>query len=269
MFSTTAGARDEVPFAVGPDGHLYTRSDAERARVESPGPVATPDGPATVRLNDWIVVTTTDPSGSGLKLGIARPVGDSLAELRQTAARKVGFGMLFIGLAPAEIVPLSSRLTRHLSVLHEGVRRIARGDYRARVAVNTKDEIGELAQAFNQMAADVEKHQRAAIEQERIKRELELGRRIQNEMLPRGPLLLGPTEIRGVSVPAREVGGDSFTYFELPIGSVALLVGDVSGKGVGAALLFLYTDGCVKAENETDEMFELFDDATMMTVRVG
>jgi sigma-B regulation protein RsbU (phosphoserine phosphatase) len=154
-------------------------------------------------------------------------------------------------------------------VLHEGVRRIARGDYRARVAVNTKDEIGELAQAFNQMAADVEKHQRAAIEQERIKRELELGRRIQNEMLPRGPLLLGPTEIRGVSVPAREVGGDSFTYFELPIGSVALLVGDVSGKGVGAALLFLYTDGCVKAENETDEMFELFDDATMMTVRVG
>jgi len=237
VFSTTGGARDEVPFAVGPDGHLYTRSDSERARVESLGPVATPDGPATVRLPDWIVVTTTDSSGSGLKLGIARPVGDSLAELRQTAARNVAFGMLFIGLALAGIVPLSSRLTRNLSVLHEGVLRIARGDYRARVAVDTKDEIGELAQAFNQMAADVEKHQRAAIEQERIKRELELGRRIQIEMLPRGPLRLGPTEIRGVSVPAREVGGDFFNYFELPSGSVALLVGDVSGKGVGAALL--------------------------------
>jgi sigma-B regulation protein RsbU (phosphoserine phosphatase) len=56
-------------------------------------------------------------------------------------------------------------------------------------------------------------------------------------MLPRGPLRLGLTEIRGVSVPAREVGGDFFNYFELPSGSVALLVGDVSGKGVGAALL--------------------------------
>jgi sigma-B regulation protein RsbU (phosphoserine phosphatase) len=45
------------------------------------------------------------------------------------------------------------------------------------------------------------------------------------------------TEIQGVSVPAREVGGDFFNYFALPDGQVALLVGDVSGKGVGAALL--------------------------------
>jgi sigma-B regulation protein RsbU (phosphoserine phosphatase) len=56
-------------------------------------------------------------------------------------------------------------------------------------------------------------------------------------MLPRGPLLLGLTEIKGVSVPAREVGGDFFNYFQLRDGRVALLVGDVSGKGVGAALL--------------------------------
>jgi sigma-B regulation protein RsbU (phosphoserine phosphatase) len=87
------------------------------------------------------------------------------------------------------------------------------------------------------MATDVERHQRAAIEQERLKRELELGRQIQNEMLPHAPLKLGLTEIEGVSVPAREVGGDFFNYFVLPTGQVALLVGDVSGKGVGAALL--------------------------------
>jgi sigma-B regulation protein RsbU (phosphoserine phosphatase) len=44
-------------------------------------------------------------------------------------------------------------------------------------------------------------------------------------------------EIQGVSVPAREVGGDFFNYFALTDGDLALLVGDVSGKGVGAALL--------------------------------
>ena len=48
---------------------------------------------------------------------------------------------------------------------------------------------------------------------------------------------MGLTQIEGVSVPAREVGGDFFNYFALPDGEVALLVGDVSGKGVGAALL--------------------------------
>ena len=87
------------------------------------------------------------------------------------------------------------------------------------------------------MAADVEKHQRSAVEQERIRRELELGRQIQHDMLPHTPLRLGLTEVKGVSVPAREVGGDFFNYFQLQDGTIALLVGDVSGKGVGAALL--------------------------------
>ena len=237
VFSTTRRDRGEVPFAIARDGQIYTRSDDDRRRVELLGGVAKPNGPATARLDDWIVVTTDDPTGSGLRLGIARPVGDSLDSLRKTAARNAGLGALFIVIALAGIVPLSTRLTRNLSALGDGVRRIAKGDYSARVPVLAKDEVGELAQAFNQMAEDVEKHQRAAVGQERIKRELELGRQIQHDMLPHAALKLGLTEIKGVSVPAREVGGDFFNYFQTPGGQIALLVGDVSGKGVGAALL--------------------------------
>jgi serine phosphatase RsbU (regulator of sigma subunit) len=236
-FSTTQRDGGEIPFAISRDGRIYTRTDGDRGRVESFGAVARHDGPATARLPDWIVVTTMDTSGSGLKLGIARPVGDSLASLRRVAARNAGFGLLFIGVALVGIVPLSGHLTRNLTRLNDGVRRIASGDYGARVPLKGRDEIGRLAAAFNQMAADVERHQRAAVEQERIKRELELGRQIQNEMLPHAPLRLGMTEIKGVSVPAREVGGDFFNYFELRNGHIAMLVGDVSGKGVGAALL--------------------------------
>jgi serine phosphatase RsbU (regulator of sigma subunit) len=233
VFSTTRRDRGEVPFAIARDGQIYTRSEDDRKKVESFGAVTRPNGPSTARLADWVVVTTEDPSGSGLRLGIARPVGDSLDSLRRTAAHNAGMGALFIVIALAGIVPL----TRNLSALGDGVRRIATGDYSARVPVRARDEVGELAQAFNQMAEDVEKHQRAGLEQERIKRELELGRQIQHDMLPHAPLKLGLTEITGVSVPAREVGGDFFNYFETPSGQIALLVGDVSGKGVGAALL--------------------------------
>jgi serine phosphatase RsbU (regulator of sigma subunit) len=237
VFQTGRPEGGEVPFAVAGDGQIFARSDADRDRVRSLGPVASASGPATARLADWIVVTTPDPSGSGLKLGIARPVGDSLASLRRTTVRNAAFGLLFVGLALIGIVPLSSRLTSNLSALSDAVRQIAAGDFRARVPVTGQDEVGRLASAFNQMAEDVERHQRATVEQERLKRELELGRQIQTEMLPHAPLTIGLTEIMGVSVPAREVGGDFFNYFVLDSGEIALLVGDVSGKGVGAALL--------------------------------
>jgi serine phosphatase RsbU (regulator of sigma subunit) len=240
VFSTTRSDRGEVPFAVAKDGTIYTRAEADKARVAALGDVAKPAGPSMARLNDWIVVTTEDKSGSGLRMGIARPVSDSLATLRKTAARNAGMGLLFIAVALVGIVPLSTSLTRNLTVLNDAVGRIARGDYHTRVPAKTtkaKDEVGRLAVAFNKMAADVERHQQTAVEQERIRRELELGREIQNEMLPHAPLQLGLTEVQGVSVPAKEVGGDFFNYFVLENGHVALLMGDVSGKGVGAALL--------------------------------
>jgi sigma-B regulation protein RsbU (phosphoserine phosphatase) len=66
-------------------------------------------------------------------------------------------------------------------------------------------------------------------------------------MLPREPLRLDLAEVRGVSIPAREVGGDFFNYFVLSDHEVALLVGDVAGKGVGAALLMANIQATLRA----------------------
>ena len=238
VFTAARRDRGEVPFAIDQAGQLYTPTLEDRERIEAIGsPIIAADSPtATAVSGNWVVVTTADPTGSEVKFGIARPLGEALDELRRTAARNAGLGLGLIGLALIGIVPLSGRLTRNLDHLTEGVSRISQGDYRARVQVRSRDEIGTLAVAFNRMAEDVERHQKAAVEQERLRRELELGRQIQNDMLP-PPLRLGLTEMRGVSVPAREVGGDFFNYFETDAGKIALLVGDVSGKGVGAALL--------------------------------
>jgi sigma-B regulation protein RsbU (phosphoserine phosphatase) len=238
VFSTTRRDRGELPFAVAKDGKIFTPAPEDQARVEALGTPAKPETePGTAMVGEWVVVTAADPTGLGLKLGIARPVGDSLKELRRASVRNAAIGLGTVSLALIAILPLSGRLTRQLSTLSDAVDRLAQGDYRARVDIQTHDEFGKLARAFNQMAADVEQHQRDAVEQERIKRELELGRQIQHDMLPHVPLRIGLTEVKGVSVPAKEVGGDFFNYFQVAEGKVALLVGDVSGKGVGAALL--------------------------------
>ena len=237
VFANTRRDSGEIPFAIGKDGHLYAPNEVDRAKLATLDLSRVDEQAGTKRVGDWVVVTMPDRSGAGLRFGIARPVGNLLNDLRRTTARNAGLGLLFIALALGGIVPLSGRLTKNLTSLTDGVGRIAHGDYAARVPVKSRDELGRLAAAFNQMASDVEQHQRSAVEQERIRRELELGRRIQSDMLPRAPLHFGLTEVKGVSVPAREVGGDFFNYFALDSGLVALLVGDVSGKGVGAALL--------------------------------
>jgi len=238
VFSTTRRDQGEVPFAVAKDGKIYTQNAADRKTVESfAKSVKPPVAVGTAMVSDWIIVTNTDPSGSGLRFGIARPVGDSLSALRKAAGRNAGLGLLLIGFALVIVVPVSKGLTKNLSTLTDAVGRIARGDFAARVPVAGGGEVAALAVAFNKMAGDIQQQQELLVGQERLKRELELGRQIQSEMLPHESLRFGLTEVKGMSIPAREVGGDFFNYFALDNGDVALLVGDVSGKGVGAALL--------------------------------
>lgn len=245
----------EIPFALDRQGVLYTQEPADKAQLVTLGverTAAVAAGGTPRRSGDWIVVARKAPSG--LIFGIARPVAASLREIRRASVRNLGLGLLVIALAFVGIVPISHRMTQHLTTLTRGVRQLAGGDFGTRVPVRSADEFGALAGAFNQMAEDLERHEARAVEQERLRRELELSRLIQTEMLPRTSLRSGLAEIGGVSIPAREVGGDFFNYFVLPDGRLALLVGDVSGKGVSAALLMANIQATLRARlpHETD-----------------
>jgi serine phosphatase RsbU (regulator of sigma subunit) len=245
----------EIPFAIDRQGALYTPEASDKARLQTLGvertaPVAAAGTPR--RTGDWIIVARKAPSG--IIFGIARPVAASLREIRRASVRNLGLGLLVIALTFIGIIPISHRMTQHLATLTRGVRQLAGGDFRTRVPVRSTDEFGALAGAFNQMAEDLERHEALVVEQERLRRELELSRLIQTEMLPRTSLRSGPAEIGGISIPAREVGGDFFNYFVLPDGRLALLVGDVSGKGVSAALLMANIQATLRARlpHETD-----------------
>ena len=79
----------------------------------------------------------------------------------------------------------------------------------------------------------------ALVEQERIRRELELAREIQRGLLPAAGI--GDLPVCGVNYPAMEVSGDFFDYFPLADGRIAWGLGDVSGKGMNAAMLMAKT----------------------------
>jgi serine phosphatase RsbU (regulator of sigma subunit) len=232
-----------IPFALDSDGHLYTPEEADEAMLAGLGVV--PGQPVTRRdAGDWVVVYRSE---AGITIGVARPVGQALQEIRRTAVRNLGLGLGLGLIALLGILPLAHRMTRHLASLTQGAERLAQGDLDVRVPVPHGREFRRLAQTFNRMARDLKANQERLLERERLRKELEIGRRIQAELLPRGPLRAPFAEVGGVSVPAREVGGDFFNYFPLREGEVAVLIGDVSGKGVGAALLMANLQATLRA----------------------
>ncbi|MHA1598809.1 MAG: SpoIIE family protein phosphatase [Alphaproteobacteria bacterium] len=89
----------------------------------------------------------------------------------------------------------------------------------------------------------------ALVEQERVRRELELAAEIQRSLLPDDPDADYP--IHGVNCPARTVSGDFYDFFPLPDGRIYFNLGDVSGKGMNAALLMAKTASLFRCLGKT------------------
>ncbi|MCG3119307.1 MAG: hypothetical protein ALAOOOJD_01694 [bacterium] len=84
-------------------------------------------------------------------------------------------------------------------------------------------------------------------EQDRLKKELEVARRIQLSSLPQADPQIPGLQISGISIPALEVGGDYYDYLNFSDGRFGVVVGDVSGKGTSAALYMSQLKGMLQA----------------------
>src|SRR5258706_3984248 len=101
---------------------------------------------------------------------------------------------------------------------------------------------------------------REMAQRERLNRELEIAREVQEHLFPqRLPRVLG-LDYCGQCRPAREVGGDYYDFLELPNGRLGIAIGDVSGKGVGAALMMASLEASLRALAPViDDPAELMD----------
>lgn len=98
-----------------------------------------------------------------------------------------------------------------------------------------------VAQLVQEQAAE-------AAERERIDQELRVATLIQQQFLPRDLPRLPEWQVAAYYGPARAVGGDFYDFIELPDGRIAIVVGDVTDKGVPAALVMARTHSILRAE---------------------
>ena len=146
---------------------------------------------------------------------------------------------------------LARSITSAIHELFTGTERVRHGDFTHRITVASRDQLGELAESFNQMTGSIEGLLQTAAEKKRLDEELRIARHIQMSLLPRGPLGFPGLGVTALCVPAREVGGDYYDFFHLPDERLGILIADVSGKGTSAALYMAELKGLVLALSQT------------------
>ncbi len=143
----------------------------------------------------------------------------------------IELGALFLG------IRITRGFTSAVSVLHAGTRRLAKGELDTRIEVENRDEFGDLAESFNEMTIAVQKGREEAIARERLEKELETARSIQERLLPDNMPDVPGYEFAATNISSLQVGGDYFDFVETGKGRTGVVIADVSGKGIPAALL--------------------------------
>lgn len=248
--------RTEIAFALDRDGNLYTRSPEEKQTLSGLGvPQRVAKNESLATIPNWVVVLNRDPQ-SGLRIGVARSVGDTFEAMRRTAAKNFGFGMGVVLLLLFGIAPIANHMTRDVNAVTRGAERVAQGDLMTRVPVgSTKSEIGQLAVAFNRMAEDLSLQQQRIVTQERERQEqsmqqrlleveyarksseLEEARRFQLSLLPKEVPRHEHFDLAVFTRTATEVGGDYYDFHVGPNGVLSATIGDATGHGARAGTM--------------------------------
>ena len=183
-------------------------------------------------------------AGTHWQLGLVVPEDRIYAGVRRTFSIAVGLGVLALLTLTLLTLVVTRRTLSPLGVLTERAEQVARGalDF-ALPTVRRRDEVGRLTHAFDRMRHELAGHiaelGRVAREQQRLASELEIAQQIQTALLPGAHFLdarCSNFELHAVLKPARTVGGDLYSYFMLHDQRFYVMVGDVSDKGIPAAL---------------------------------
>ena len=141
--------------------------------------------------------------------------------------------------------------------LAAAARKLADGDFSVRVDVTTQDELGQLAQSFNEAVPQLE-------DRMKVRQALALAMDVQQNLLPQEAPQIENYDIAGKSVFCDETGGDYYDYIDLSKlgnGRIGIAVGDVSGHGFAAALLMTTVRALLRSRaTRSNSLQELMND---------
>lgn len=244
--------------------------------------VAGPDGKILAHYDMTLVKTAYKPPGKKLSLTPGKNTvyvtasGEKIIEFTAgvVAKRKAKIGTVYVGIS-YELISnalnniylnitivtliavllsvlgaflLSAAITKPIHTLAEGAKIAGMGDLDHKISIKNRNELGLLADAFNNMTDGLKKAQKAEIERLALEKELEIAWKIQDSLLPKSFPDLKKYEVAAFYRPAKEIGGDYYDVIPLSSGRFGIVMADVSGKGIPAALIMTMLSGILNME---------------------
>jgi sigma-B regulation protein RsbU (phosphoserine phosphatase) len=170
----------------------------------------------------------------GFALWEVRQTPVSAAEItREILGFTVLIGLMFVAVSLSLNFLVGRSILTPIREMMVLVKRVRKGDYRQKVRVVSNDELGVLGDGMNEMTEGL-------LERQRLQHSLDLAKEVQQALLPRSAPRVRGLDIAARSIYCDETGGDFYDYLpgeEPGEGAFRLMVGDVSGHGIPAALL--------------------------------
>jgi sigma-B regulation protein RsbU (phosphoserine phosphatase) len=177
----------------------------------------------------------------------------SYAQVLETAQLIVAiiFGIIVL-LALFVGTKLTRSITSAVDQLYQATKHVNRADFSHRITVRSNDQLATLANSFNSMTTSIEKLVQEQKEKQRLEGELAIAQEVQAQLYPKLITQLESLEVHGFCRPARTVSGDYYDFLGLNSDKLMLAVGDISGKGISAALMMATIHSAVRAYSIED-----------------
>ena len=215
--------------------------------------------PASIAVGDWSNGENANPVGITVQTRISK-LYERLFAAQGAFAPAVEFFLLFAVIVFAIIeltaiwvgTELTRTVTGAVAQLYDGTIHINKGDFSHRIAVKSSDQVATLATSFNSMTASLQRLIEEQKQKQRLENELTIAKEVQEQLFPQENVQLASLEVHGFFRPARTVSGDYYDFLTLDSDRLVLAVGDISGKGISAALLMATIHSAVRAYSLQD-----------------
>ncbi len=193
---------------------------------------------------NWTTGQVSNQHATALRVPLRTVYDHYFTETQTLGAYLIGvftfLGSLFVLVELISLViavAIARSITRTIHSLDEATSAIQQGNFEYRIKTRKRDQLEAMAGSFNKMSESIVSLMQQVTEKQRLDKEIEIAREVQSKLFPQKLPSIKNFQLAAACLPARQVSGDYYDFIPLGANAFDVVIGDISGKGISAALL--------------------------------